>query len=701
VKRIISQFELGDMTVAYIADDQNVGLLLTPKDMCAQVDWGKEYAVDPLVQAKVLGDGYAGCISNGLTMRNGETVAKLRYVRQNVETTAVSTTIATSFATADGQRTVHQLVFRAGDKALISHVTYANDGSDPISLEMLASVSFGCITPFEKGDTPATLRAHRLRARWSSEGRVESVPVEDLMLIPSWARYDQYSEKFGQTGSKPVNRYYPFAAIEDTKRNVFWGVQLCAAASWQIELYNKDDALCLSGGLADFDFGHWLKTLQPGESFTTPDAYLTVCQGDLETVCHRLTAMQEIPLKALPEAEDDLPVQFNEWATTWGVPTHASMTALAQSIQGRGIKYLIMDAGWYKKPGIAWDNCAGDWKVSDELFPAGLKQTADAIREAGLVPGIWFEPEVACRDSDAFHDTAHLLQRMGWPLTSGLRRFWDFRQAWVQEYLAQKMIGLLKECGFGYLKIDYNDTIGIGCDGAESLGEGLRGQIEAVQAFMARIRHELPDLVIENCSSGGQRTEPSMMALCSVASFSDTHECVQIPIIAANLHKVILPRQNLVWAVLRPQDDTKRLHYSLAATLLGRMCLSGDITTLPAFGQRIVDDAIAFYRRAVPVIKAGFSRRYGPAVLNYAHPDGWQAVVRTNAEHALIVIHTFGGELPQRVELPIPEGYNLIASFAGANAHQLRNGVFEYHPNENFEGAAYLLGRDAREREHV
>ncbi len=693
MKKIISQFDLGDMTVAYIADDQNVGLLLTPQDMFAQVAWDKEYAVDPLVQAKVLGDGYAGAISNGLTMRNGETVAKLRYVRQEIEATAEGTTISTSFATADGQRAVHQLIFRTGYHALISHVTYANEGAGPISLEMLASVSFGCITPFEKGDTPATLRVHRLRARWSSEGRVESLPVEDLMLIPSWARYDQYSEKFGQTGSKPVNRYYPFAAVEDTQRNVFWGVQLCAPASWQIELYNKDDALCLSGGLADYDFGHWLKTLQPGESFTTPDAYLTVCKGDLETVCHRLTALQEIPLKDLPEAEEDLPIQFNEWATTWGVPTHASMTALAQNLQGRGVKYLIVDAGWYKKAGVAWDNCAGDWEVSYELFPEGLKQTADAIRAAGLVPGIWFEYEVACRDADAFHDTEHLLKRMGRPLTSGVRRFWDFRQEWVREHLARKMIDLLKVCGFGYLKIDYNDTIGVGCDGAESLGEGLRGQIEAVQAFMARIRQELPDLVIENCSSGGQRTEPSMMALCSVACFSDTHECVQIPIIAANLHKTILPRQNLVWAVLRPQDDAKRLHYSLAATLLGRMCLSGDITALPAFGQRIVDDAIAFYRRAVPVIKEGFSRRYGPAVLNYAHPEGWQAVVRTNAEQALIVIHTFGGAIPQHIDLPIPAGYELAASFAGVNAHHVHGASFEYAPADNFSGAAYLLGR--------
>jgi alpha-galactosidase len=697
MKKILSQFELGDMTVAYLADEQNTGLLLTPQDLFAHVAWDKVYAVDPLVQVKVLGDGYAGGISNGLTMRNSETVAKLRYAGQEITRAEGSTTIATAFTAADGQRAIHRLIFQAGHNALVSNITYVNDSVDPIRLEMLASFSFGSITPFAAGDTPGTLRVHRLRARWSSEGRVESLPVEDLMLVPSWARYDQYSEKFGQTGSKPVNRYHPFVAVEDTRRQVLWGVQLCAPASWQIELYNKDDALCLSGGLADFDFGHWLKLLQPGQSFTTPDAYLTVCQGDLETVCHRLTDMQEIALKDLPAAEAELPIQFNEWATTWGVPTHVSMTALAECLKDRGVKYCIIDAGWYKKTGVAWDNCAGDWEVSAELFPDGLKKTADAVRAAGLVPGIWFEFEVACRDAGAFHDTEHLLTRMGQPLTSGVRRFWDFRQAWVQEHLASKVIGLLKECGFGYLKIDYNDTIGIGCDGAESLGEGLRGQIEAVQAFIRRIRREIPDLVIENCSSGGQRSEPSMMALCSVSSFSDTHECVQIPIIAANLHKVVLPRQNLVWSVLRPQDSAQRLRYSLAATLLGRMCLSGDICLIPAEGQRLVDEAIAFYQQAVPVIKQGFSRRYGPAVLNYAHPEGWQAVVRTNAEHALIVIHTFGGELPQSIELPVPLRYELLASFAGQNAHGSQGAIFTHTPTDNFEGAAYLLRRSQQD----
>ena len=45
-------------------------------------------------------------------------------------------------------------------------------------------------------------------------------------------------------------------------------------------------------------------------------------------------------------------------------------------------------------------------------------------------------------------------------------------------------------------------AIGIGVDGAESLGEGLRQHLAGVQAFFRRIRAELPDLVIENSRAG-------------------------------------------------------------------------------------------------------------------------------------------------------------------------------------------------------
>ena len=59
---------------------------------------------------------------------------------------------------------------------------------------------------------------------------------------------------------------------------------------------------------------------------------------------------------------------------------------------------------------------------------------------------------------------------------------------------------------------DYNETIGIGCDGAESLGEGLRQNMERSQAFIEKAKKEIPDIILENCASGGHRLEPSLMA---------------------------------------------------------------------------------------------------------------------------------------------------------------------------------------------
>ncbi|MEG2584654.1 MAG: alpha-galactosidase, partial [Oscillospiraceae bacterium] len=119
------------------------------------------------------------------------------------------------------------------------------------------------------------------------------------------------------------------------------------------------------------------------------------------------------------------------------------------------------------------------------------------------------EMEIVGRNAKAFHMTEHLLKKDGVVITTGDRRFWDMTDPWVIEYLSNKVIKLLKECGFGYLKVDYNDNIGIGCDGAESLGEGLRTRVLGSQAFFRKIKAEIPDLVIENCSSGGHRLEPS------------------------------------------------------------------------------------------------------------------------------------------------------------------------------------------------
>ena len=70
-------------------------------------------------------------------------------------------------------------------------------------------------------------------------------------------------------------------------------------------------------------------------------------------------------------------------------------------------------------------------------------------------------------------------------------------------------------------------------------GEGLRKHLDCVGEYFEHIRHELPGLVVENCASGGMRLEPSMMARTDLGSFTDAHECREIPIIAAGLQRLI------------------------------------------------------------------------------------------------------------------------------------------------------------------
>lgn len=696
-EKILQEYRLGDMTARYLLEDESgqVGFLLLPFVLSAKA---AEYKgkIEPLVQMKLTGDIYNEAYAMGNSMRNSETVRRLRYCRQQVEKEQGRICIATILEDDRGYEVTHNLIWKEQTPYVRIFCEFKNQGSKDADLEMFESFSLGGLSPYMEGDGYETLQIYRLRSVWSQEGRLEVIPVEDLQLEPAWEPHAVRCEKFGQTGSMPVNGYFPFAAIEDTKHHVFWGVQIAHPASWQIELYRKDEGLSMSGGLADRDFGHWLKTIPARESFRTPEAIVSTAHTDsIDVFTGRLTEAAKEGMEHTPDSEKDLPVIFNEYCTTWGNPSHENIAAIVDQIKEKGFGYFVIDCGWYKEKDVPWDIGMGDYEVSKELFPDGLQKTVDLIKDAGMVPGIWFEIETVGSAARAYQDTSHLLHKDGAVLTSYFRRFWDMRDPYVEDYLTKKVIGTLKTYGFGYMKIDYNETIGIGCDGAESLGEGLRQNMEQSQAFIEKVKREIPDIILENCASGGHRLEPSLMAQMSMASFSDAHECQEIPIIAANLHRAIHPAQSQIWAVIRETDSLKRIAYSVINTFLGRMCISGDVLHLSKEQWNVVEDGMAFYRTIAQVIADGQSYRFGTKIKSARHPKGHQAVVRIGKEHqAYALIHTFAGALPQRIEIPLPEDktYQIEEIFSDTKEKAvITDGMLLYEPKENFKAVAVRL----------
>lgn len=581
--------------------------------------------IDIKSEVKLTGDPYAGFYSCGLTMLGGGSMGRFHEEAKNDSETILSTD--------DG--IVLKTTYTKDSESDAMHVqTSILNGSDhDITMEMLTSF----VLPGIKAD-----KIHRFLSFWSAEGKHKVDTIEDLNMEYSWNHMAFRLEKFGNIGSMPVRKYFPFLAVEDSETGHFTAVQLYSPSSWQMEIVvQHTEHLTLAGGIADRDFGSWLKVLRPGELFLAPKA--VVAEGDsLLDVCDKLVKAQHPHVSPV---DDHMGIAFNEYCTTWGNPTTDNIKRIADFLEGKGIQYLVMDSGWYSKCGYWWDYI-GDWSINRERFPNGLKEVADYIRAKGMIPGIWFEFEtVAHGAGDLFTNPAHLVKKDGVPLSVADRRYLDMEDPWVIDHLTHDVIGTLRDNGYGYIKVDYNDTIGSGCDGCESLGEGLRRKVLASQEFFRKMTRELPDLVIENCASGGHRLEPSMMELASQASFSDAHEIPSLPLIAANCQRLIRPDQCQIWSVMRAADDDARIFYSLCATFLGRMGLSGDIYDLSAHQWALIDDGMDFYREVSDIIKYGKTTILEASAKSYQKPTGNQLVVRELGDRKLAIFHRFAGSV--------------------------------------------------------
>lgn len=171
-----------------------------------------------------------------------------------------------------------------------------------------------------------------------------------------------------------------------------------------------------------------------------------------------------------------------------------------------------------------------------------------------------------------------------------------------------------------------------------------------------------------------------MMELVSQASFSDAHECTCIPLIAANLHRAIRPEQSQIWAVLRADADIHRIHYLLTGGFLGRLCLSGEIFDLSEETWQTVLDAIRFYDRIRHIIRDGYTALIEQTARDYTDPRGYQIVLRTLGDEALLIVHTFKDGANPPVDA-ILKDYHIVEAFGSAL-------------DGDFRGKAYLLRRN-------
>ena len=250
----------------------------------------------------------------------------------------------------------------------------------------------------------------------------------------------------------------------------------------------------------------------------------------------------------------------------------------------------------------------------------------DYIRSCGMVPGLWLEIEVMgvnCPLASQVPDDWYF-RRHGEKVAYRSRYQLDFRNPQVREHATKVIDRMVREYGVGYIKMDYNIEPGIGTEtGADSFGDGLLQHNRAYLSWLDTIFETYPDLVIENCSSGGMRIDYAMLSRHSIQSTSDQEDYIKYATIAANAPSGLTPEQAAIWSYPMTEGDEEETIFNMVNAILLRIHQSGHILNMSDSRVELIKEAISCYKSIRGHIKA--SLPFWP--LGFSHyMDPWSAL---------------------------------------------------------------------------
>jgi len=579
----------------------------------------------------------------------------MKFVSQEQTGNEIRTTLRDS----RGLQIVHILTYIPGAKYFDIHCEFTNGSQETCNLELLESFNLGNVSLFQKDEANDKLRIHRYTAFWSEEGRPMVQSPEELGMEPSWHRGGARNVRFGHRSTKPVTEFFPSVAVEDTEKQVVWAVQLATISPWQMEVFRQTDFINISGGNMDAEFGGLVQPVKPGQTVITNKGIITCVKGSVDQAFNRLTSRPVLEAMYNTPAEDNLPIMYNEYCQTWGAPYADKLLPEIASCKKLPVKYFTLDDGWF--------TCNGDWaSIREDKYPGGFDAFIEEIRKAGMITGLWFEMEHCFNTSKlATEHPEYLLRCHGHIIKRSSRRILDMRKPEVRAYLDNTMCKVIRDYKIGYIKVDYNASFTSADTENGPVQLGALEYTQAVWDYFKHIKALFPELVIEICASGGARLTSEWLRLGDMASFSDVHETLAIPIVAAHALRQIPMCKSQVWATLRTDDTAERLSYTLSAAFLGRFCLSGTLSQLNDAQFALVRQATSFYDYARPFVRdSEISIQQHLDSASWEAPKGWQAAVCKNAGGAMVVAHFFENA-QKEITLELPNAPKHIFAPAG------------------------------------
>lgn len=551
-----------------------------------------------------------------------------------------------------GARVVSYLQFYTGTSTVRMYNEVTNIGNEVQTLEYLSSFYYLGIEKEGEDSSDDKMTLTYAHHGWQKEMNFHTYTFPELGMVQAQPTIYQRTSKtieLTNVGNWSAKEYLPMGYLQNSSADTALYWQIEHNGSWHAEIGDVNDHFYIAlSGPTEIQ-SHWFKNLKPGDTFTSVPVAVGVCTADFDKAMGQLTNYRR-KIRRPNEDNEKLPVIFNDYMNClFGDPTAEKEYPLIDAAAEMGCEYYVIDAGWYA-PGEWWDS-VGEWQECRERFPGGVKEVTDYIRSKGMIPGVWLELEVMginCEKAKKAPDDWFFV-RHGKRVFDRSRYQLDFRNPAVLNHVNEVIDRVVNEYGVGYIKMDYNIEPGIGTElYADSVGQGMLEHERAYLKWLDGLFVKYPELVIENCSSGGLRTDYALLSRCSILSTSDQEDYGHYATISANAAAGVTPEQAAVWSYPMRSGDEEETIFNMVNTLLLRIHQSGHLAELSDVRKALVKEGIDYYKSIRQNIKTALP--VWP--LGYAdYQDKWLCFALKTEKKAYLAVWRRGAE--EQIEIPL------------------------------------------------
>jgi alpha-galactosidase len=222
-----------------------------------------------------------------------------------------------------------------------------------------------------------------------------------------------------------------------------------------------------------------------------------------------------------------------------------------------GVNICTLDAGWFGSSSDRsnWYKVRGDWhNVNQDRFPSGIKALADHTHSKGLKFGIWCEIEAIGEEAVLSLIHPEFIAKRDEKNLGYL----CFGNPDARKWAYSVLVSLITEYKADWIKLDFNLDPCAGCsrtDHGHGSGDGLYEHYMGYYKVLDEVRAAYPDVVLENCSSGGLRVDLGIMKHTHVTFISDLDHPVHALQVFWGITMMLHPSVCLQWSWSQTIDE--------------------------------------------------------------------------------------------------------------------------------------------------